>query len=138
MLQVIWSLETQSRNDVVVRGTIFIRTQAGDFPCAGWRDEVMSMMDDLITITLKLLNPKRTRKKDVVNFGPYFLAIEILDQGMVTISFWREYLPTALERLPPVTLPLVDYFQILFESGQRLLEACRAVGVLPYHPILGA
>jgi hypothetical protein len=121
MLQVIWRLPDPEKGP----GNFFIRTKAGDFPCAGWRDRVMFMMNDLITTTLKLLNPTRNRKKDVVIFGPYLLAIEIADQGMVRVSFWREYLPTALERLPPVTLPLVDYCQILLESGQRLLEACR-------------
>jgi len=135
MLQVMWVLPEPEKGveaqGYVLGGKICMRTEAGDFPCTGWKDAIVTNMISLIVTASRLLNPSVTRKKDVVvSFGPYYVAIEISEGGMATLHFLREYLPEALERLPPVTLAFAVYCQIILDSGQRLLEASRSEGVV--------
>src|SRR6185312_13764753 len=134
MLQVIWTLlvpEKLSSNNKgahVLDGEIFIRTQAGDFPSRGWKDQPVVVMQNLIATTLQLANTRNAQKR-YFPFGPYYLEIDVPVKDLLTIHFMRSYLPEPLESLPPVTLPFVKYCHILLQSGYTMLEACRSKGI---------
>lgn len=44
---------------------------------------------------------------------------------MVTVRFLRSYVTGPLEKLPPVTLPLEEYWRALLDAAVGLLDACQ-------------
>jgi len=130
MIQVIWALSESNQhyqaNVNLLDGELYLRTEAGDFPCRGWREKIILTMNSLLVTASSLLNPSRSRKQDIVSFRPYYLVIDLSNNGIVTLHFRRWYLPIAREILPPVTLPFSDYCRALVESSQAFLETCYA------------
>jgi hypothetical protein len=124
MLQFRWSL-TKTEDNYERRGTFWISTDAGDFPCRGWK---ASPLRELIYFTSQTYDIVRTpyiTKRDLP-FGPYYVLLDSSQQGMVTLHFLRSYLPQPLEKLPSVTLPFFDFCRIVLEAGSVLLETYRS------------
>ena len=132
VLQVIWTLSKDQReapgNEHKFVGEFFLRTPAGDFPCTGWKENPIDAITFLMATTLSAAHP-RNKVPRFHLLGPYYIEMGIPVSGMVSLQFKRSYLPGALERLPPVHLPLVEYYRILIESGQAMLDESRSLGV---------
>jgi hypothetical protein len=124
MLQFRWSL-TKTEDTYERQATFWISTDAGDFPCRGWKASPLMEMIFVTAETYDIVRtPYITRRN--LPFNPYYVRLDSSQQGRVTLHFLRSYLPQPLEKLPSVTLPFFDFCRIVREAGSALLETHRS------------
>jgi hypothetical protein len=124
MLQFRWSL-TKTADNYERQGTFWISTDAGDFPCRGWKASPLMEMISVTAQTYDIVRTPYITKRNLA-FDPYYVQLDSSQQGRVTFHFLRSYLPQPLEKLPSVTLPFFDFCRIVLEAGSALLETHRS------------
>lgn len=141
MLKIIWTLpESEPPSELrkyVLHGDFFLRTEAGDFPCVSWKEQPVLALSSFMVAVFQLTN-KQHRFQVPISFDLYSVVLDRPDNNsLITLHFRRSYRPVSLERLPPLTLPLVELCHILIQAGRNMLAECDAKGIGLPHELEG-
>ena len=115
------------------RGEIYIETDDGNFPCIGWSDRLLSVLNLWMGSMMVMFDPERgeqTVRNHFMN-GPYFFEIQKAEEDGITIRFMRRGADgEEREEIPSVRVAFADYRDallhlletVIHDSGFQRLE----------------
>ncbi len=124
MLQFHWS-SVKTEGMYEREGVFWLSTNAGNFPCQGWREYPLTKMISFIAQANDIVRRAYITKR-YLGFGPYYILIDSEQKGLVTVHFLRSYVPQPLVKLSPVTLSFVIFCTIVREASNKMLETYRS------------
>jgi hypothetical protein len=108
----------------LTRGEVYIETENGDFPCAGWGDRIFSVLSMWVSNAMRMVDPNYGEQQ-VTNYsmdGPYSFDLQKMPEDRVLVRFVKRVGAKEQEEMPMLNISLTDYCHALLALAENFIS----------------